>query len=153
MSDIRSKIYERGQSLFEVFLSLAIVAIIIVALVILASNAIRNSTYSKNKTLATRYSQEATEWLRGERDAGWDDFSKKVLAFSYYCLQTLTWAPGECGTSDTISNTSLIREVQLTIDNIPPPPRITAEVVVYWEDSQGVHDIKSTTDFTDWRTQ
>ncbi len=102
MSDVRYKIYERGQSLFEVFLSLAIVAIIIVALVILASNAIRNSTYSKNKTLATRYSQEAMEWLRGERDASWDNFSDKALAFSYYCLQTLTWASGQCGTTQYI---------------------------------------------------
>jgi len=148
MTSIKS---EKGQSLFEVFLSLAIVAIIIVALVILASNAIRNSTYSKNKTLATRYSQEATEWLRGERDAGWYDFSDKALASNYYCLQTIAWPPiGECGTSDTISNTSLIREIQFTIDS---QTQITVEVVVYWEDSQGVHDVKSTTNFTDWRAQ
>ena len=151
MNKVQHTRYEKGQSLFEVFLSLAVVTVIIVALVILASNAVRNTTYSKNKTLATRYSQEAIEWLRGERDADWDVFSLRALTSSYYCLQTLSWTSiGECGTSDTISNTSLIREAQFTIDS---PTQITIEVVVYWEDSQGVHETKTTTNFTDWRAQ
>jgi len=150
MKKIRHTKNEKGQSLFEVFLSLMVVTVIIVALVILASNAVRNTTYSRNKTLATRYSQEAIEWLRGERDADWDLFYDYAITSPYYCLQTLSWAIGECGTSATISNTSLIREVYFSDIT---QTQITIEVVVFWEDSQGVHETKTVTNLTDWRAQ
>lgn len=142
---------QKGQSMFEVFLSLTVITVVIVALVILASNAIRNTTYSRNKTISTRYSQETIEWLRGERDMDWTIFSQRAVTSQYYCMQTLSWDNiGQCSSSDTIANTSLFREVGLTIDD---PEQIEAEVRVYWEDSQGMHEVRTTTKFTDWRKQ
>ncbi len=144
---MNSKRYEKGQSLFEMVLAIAIMTMIIVAVVILASNAIRNSTFSKNKTLSSRYSQEAIEWLRGERDTNWTDFYEYALQGDF-CLQTLGWDPGACGNLQVIPGTSIVRGMTLSVNGAT---QVEAEVKVYWEDSQGIHETKTVTSFTDWR--
>jgi type II secretory pathway pseudopilin PulG len=148
---------QKGQSLFEIILALAIATIIIVALVALASSAIRNSNFSKNKTLATRYSQEATEWLRGERDGDFDAFFLKA-AIPQYCLSSLVWAEatvGPCTSGQEITDTPFFREVGFIRSTIIvgglPKNVVEAEVNVFWTDAQGVHEVKSVTNFTDWR--
>lgn len=147
----KSKNTQNGQSMFEVFLSLTVITVVIVALVILASNAIRNTTYSRNKTLSTRYSQEAIEWLRGQRDMDWTIFTTRAITSQYYCMDSLSWDNiGFCGGSDTIENTSLYREIGLTVDAVD---QIEAEVRVYWDDSQGMHEVRTTTKFTNWKKQ
>lgn len=148
---------ERGQSLFEIVLALAIATIIIVAMVALASSAIRNSNFSKNKTLATRYSQEATEWLRGERDTDFDAFFTRA-ANPLFCLKSLSWTEatiGSCTDGQEIPGTIFKREVGFTRTTVLvgglPKNVIGAEIKVYWQDAQGVHEVKSLTDYTDWR--
>lgn len=148
---------EDGQSLFEVVLALAIATIIIVAMVALAASAIRNSNFSKNKTLATRYSQEATEWLRGERDRDFDTFSAQA-ANPVYCLPSLSWTVatiGTCTDGQEIPGTIFKREVGFTRTTVTvgglPKNVIEAEMNVYWQDAQGMHEVKSITEYTDWR--
>jgi ABC-type transport system involved in cytochrome bd biosynthesis fused ATPase/permease subunit len=146
-----------GQSLFEVVLALAISMLIVVALVALTSSAIRNTTFSKNKTQATRLSQEATEWLRGERDADWTIFYNRA-ANPLYCLKSLSWSEatiGACTAGQEIANTIFKRELGFarSVVMVDGQPRnvVEAEVNVYWQDGQGLHEIRSVTDFTDWR--
>lgn len=140
-----------GQSLFEVVLALGVVTIIIVSLVLLTSNAIRNSRFSQNKTLATQYSQEAIEWLRSERDLDFDAFFDRAATSTTYCLQTLSWDKfTACSSSDTIADTILTREVAISNDSLI---QVQVDVVVFWTDSQGLHEVRSLTNFTDWRAQ
>ena len=140
---------QKGQSLFEVVLSLGVMTFIIVALIVLASNSVRNATFSRNKTLATRYSQEAVEWLRGERDLDWDLFHSRALSGTY-CLATLNWnSIGSCGSADVVGDTILTREMALTVESAT---QIEADVSVFWEDAQGIHEVRTTTTFVDWRS-
>ena len=148
---------QKGQSLFEIVLALAIATIIIVALVALASSAVRSSTFSKNKTLATRYSQEANEWLRGERDTDWDAFFIRA-AVPLYCVKSLSWAEatvGNCTGGQEITGTIYKREVGFVRTTVlvggVPKNVVETEVNVYWQDAQGIHEVKSVTNFTDWR--
>ena len=148
---------QKGQSLFEIVLALAIATIIIVALVTLASSAVRSSTFSKNKTLATRYSQEATEWLRGERDTDFDAFFVRA-ATPLYCVKSLSWAEatvGTCTNGQEITGTIYKREVGFVRSTVLvgglPKNVVEAEIKVYWQDAQGIHEVKSVTNFTDWR--
>lgn len=143
---------DSGQSLFEVVLALAITTIIIVAIVALAASAVRNSVFARNKTQASRYSQEAAEWLRGERDNDFDAFATRAVTPTW-CLPSLSWASakvGSCTSTDVISGTPFKREVVFTV---PSATNVDAEVKVYWDDAQGRHEVKSVTTFTDWRTQ
>lgn len=149
---------EGGQSLFEIIMALAIATLIIVAIVALAATSIRNTTFSKNKTLATRYSQEAVEWLRGERDADWETFFDIRAANPLYCLKSLTWSDasiGACLDGQEIANTAFKREVSFTRTTVTvgglPKDVVGAEIKVYWIDPQGIHETRTVTDFTDWR--
>lgn len=144
---------EKGQSLFEVVVALAVITLIIVAIVNLATNSIRNSDFSRDKTLATRYSQQALEWLRGQRDSDFTTFSNNALT-TIWCFSTLAWnSVGPCGTSQVISGTIFRREGYFTTNQIGGKTVIQATIRVYWSDAAGDHEVRSSTDLTDWRQQ
>lgn len=138
----------RGQSLFEVVLALAIIALIAVALVSLTTLSIRNTSFSKTETQANRFAQEAIEWLRGQRDtyANFFDLSGN------YCLNSLSFASASWPCSGNISGTVFKRE--LFVSNVTGELEKTVlktEVAVSWSDSQGIHETRSITYFSDWR--
>ena len=148
-----SKHGEMGQSLFEVVVAIGVIAIVIVGIVSVATSTIRNTSFTRNKALATRYTQEAIEWLRGQRDTNWVTFHTNAdTPPRIYCLDTLSWTnSGVCGASETIGgDTILLRQVAFS--NIVPA-EITANVTVSWTDSQGTHQVTTSTVFTDWRSR
>ncbi len=147
------KKYNSGQSLFEVVLALGLATLIMVALVALVTSSIRNSGYSRNKTYATRYTQETLEWLRGQRDDDWEAFSVNYLFCPtpphVQCLDTLAW--GNC---DTCSDTEFINNIfkrEVSFSDIAADS-VTVEITTYWTDAQGIHEVRSSTILTDWRT-
>lgn len=142
---------QQGQSLFEVVVALAIVTLVLIAMVALTAFSIRNTTFSKNKTLATRLAQETIEWLRGERDQDWQQFKEKA-AVPFWCLKGLTWeAPetvaGQCREGDFIPDSIFTREVHFTDVS---DDSIEARVILYWTDGGGYHEVASSTIFTNW---
>jgi type II secretory pathway pseudopilin PulG len=143
----------RGQSLFEVVVSIAISAIIIVALVALAANSIKNATFAKNKTIASRYAEEVTEWLRGQRDNNTNVFFTNTLVSASWCLPTPDWPVGPSASCDEfIEGTIFTRRVDVTRQFIGlGKTLISTDVVVSWDDAQGNHEVRSTTSFSDWR--
>jgi hypothetical protein len=143
---------EKGQSLFEVVLALGVITAICVGIVSLAVSAIRNASFSKNKTLAGRYAQEVTEWLRSERDTDFNIFEDNIIT-SPRCFPSLNWTGrvGSCGESDNIAGTPLFRVIEFTTNTISGKTVIDASVRVYWDDAQGAHEVRSTTSFSDWR--
>lgn len=144
---------ESGQSLFEITLALAITTVIIIAIVALTATSIRNTTFSKNKTLATSYSQEATEWLRGQRDADFQIFESRAL-IPKYCLPALSWVSasvGACGAGQEIVGTPFKREISFSTSVVNGKTLIQASTNVFWTDAQGLHEVRSVTNFSDWR--
>ena len=150
----------RGQSLFELVVAIAISALIIVALVSLATNSIKNSSFSNNRARAATYAQQATEWLRGQRDStingvnGMDILKGYAVSFPAYCLQDLGWAhpAGDtAGCTVKINGTIFYRWVTLSTSLPNGKTVIEADVVVSWTDSQGFHEVTSATNFSDWR--
>ena len=141
----------KGQSLFEVVVALGVVTMIIVAIIILATNSIRNTTYSRNKTLSSRYAQEAVEWLRNEREKGNSAFLLNI-AVPIYCFDNLSWTnAGVCDADETIAGTILKREAYFSTSLLSGKNIVEAVVVVSWDDSQGYHEVRNTTNFTDTR--
>lgn len=135
--------------MFEVVLALFIIAMIIVGVVFLSTNSISNSLFSRNKTLASRYSQEAVEWLRSEREK---DISLFVTRSGTYCLDVLSWSKNRnCNATEIITSTILKRQVVITEDVSTTDTIIKAEVTTSWDDSKGTHQAKSITEFNDIR--
>lgn len=149
---------ESGQSLFELLLAIGISALIIVVLVSLVSNALQNSAFSRNETLAARYAESATEWLRGQRDNRIDIFvANAVNVPRSWCLRdaSLTDASwnrhSACGASDKITGTEFYRQVDFSDTTVSGKRIYLADVTVSWTDSKGTHRVSSTTKFSDWR--
>lgn len=155
-----------GQSLFEVVVALAVISVVIVSLINVTTVSIRNTSFSRNNTVASRYAQEATEWLRGERDAGWNTFTTNAHNSSTYCLNGLSWNSGNCSTLEIIPATPFYRQVSFLcyINNPPTPPTppppcnnpainiVEASVTVNWSDAQGSHVVSTPIQFTNWKS-
>jgi len=144
--------YDKGQSLFEVVLAIAVVTLITVGIIILATDTIRNSTYSKNKTLASKYAQEGIEWVRDQRATDPTTFYTNVNVPTF-CISDLTstWDnPGPC--SDLyIGTTNFYREITFSVSSLNGKTSVYTVVTVYWDDSQGKHDAKAETTLVDTR--
>jgi hypothetical protein len=147
-----------AQSLFEVIFAIAIAALVMTAVVVLSTDSVRNSSFSRNQTHATRHAQEATEWLREERDSSWINFANRtgnpcVSSGSWgvsceipgvvFCLGNLNWSSG-CNISGSIFD----RQVNLDLIELN---NVEADIVVSWTDGQGTHEVRSITRFTNWR--
>lgn len=148
---MNKKNHVSGQSMFEVVIALFIIAMVVVGIVSVSTFSLSNSLFSRNKTLAGKYSQEAIEWLRSQRE---QDSAAFVLNAQTptYCLQTLAWSnSGVCGSSEVIGTSVFRREVNFTLDTSSGKNIIEADVKTYWDDSRGYHEAKSVTDFADVR--
>ncbi len=148
----------KGQSLFELVIAIGISALIIVVLVSLVGNALQNAAFAKNGTLAGRFAQEATEWLRGQRDADTNLFVANVSSQPYdaaRCFNTLSWsAIGPCGEDDKLAD-FFIRQITFkSVNGVVGGVTkniIEADITVSWTDSKGLHQVTNATDFSDWR--
>lgn len=154
----------RGQSLFEVVGALAVISLLIVGLINITTTSVRNTTFSRNNSVANGHAQQLSEWLRGQRDTNWVSFKANAEANGgIYCFDNLNWSnSGVCGTSEVILGTTFKRSAVFTcfqggaasaasalcssaLVNI-----IQANITVTWTDGQGDHNVNLTTQLTNW---
>lgn len=145
-----------GQSLFEVVVAIGVAALILVAAASLSTASVRNTTFSRNNALATKYAQEGGEWLRQQRDGGWNnllDNTDKV------CLGTLSWS-SSCPIDATFSRSTefVCKIFDPDTDTTAVDPScgsttniIDSYVTVSWVDGNGTHEVKNVTSLTRWR--
>jgi type II secretory pathway pseudopilin PulG len=148
-----------GFSLVELLVSIGVIVMVLVALTSGVSFAVKNTRYSKEKSLSVRHAQEAVEWVRNWRNImGWRAFNDFYSLGSGPATLCLTSLPknqveiqaldGECGTVRTIVGTNFRRQLTLT--------RIDAEtvgidVVMTWSDSGKDWSTKISSQITNWR--
>lgn len=124
---------EKGQSLVEVIVALAVALIVILALVRVTVTSIHNASFAKNQALATQYAQEGMEKIRAYRDQNdWSTFVANCDATlnSFVPPPPFSLSPTTgctCG-----SNSCTIKEV------------------ITWTDSQGTHKSELATRLTKW---
>jgi Tfp pilus assembly protein PilV len=145
-----------GQTLFEIVFAIVVTSIALIAVINLATISIRNTTFSRDKTLASRHTQEAVEWLRGQRDADWNAFASNVSKSSSWCLAGLSWTSdgthqGTCGgAGDFISGTKFKRSVSFTSVT---SDTISFDVATSWDDANGTHVVSASNVFTNWKSR
>ena len=139
-----SFIRNRGQSLVEVLVAVGIISLVLVAIVAGVTLAIKNASFSKNQTSATRYAQEAMEWLRNQRDQDWNAFVGRNGRA--YCLNNLSWSTGSC---EYVLGGIFKREAILS--GLVTDPRIEVKVTVSWQDAGGTHQSELSSYFTKWQ--
>lgn len=144
--------------MFELVVAIAISALIIVAIASLVTNSIRNANFSRDNALATSYAQNTIEWLRVQRDSDITAFMQKVSlndpAPTTYCFVDLNWdISTACGDAQVIQNTPFKREgvFTLTTDSGTGKTIIQTDISVSWQDGTQLHEVTTSTDFTDPR--
>lgn len=131
---------EKGQSLVEVIVALAIALLVILALVRVTVISMRNASFARNQALATQYAQEAMEWIRSQRDEDWGN-----LAEGTYCLSdSLSWSTGSC--SYTLEGI-FKREAVLTPQEAD---KFEVLVTVSWAEASETHQSELTSYLTKW---
>lgn len=157
------KLINKGQSLIELIFAIGIAALVISAIIALTSTSVKTSTGSRNNEEATKYVQEAIEYLRVTRDQtdGWDTLASSASTsgtINYLC----TYSSGDIIFESTssncpITNTNFTRYVTLKIlDDPASPTLIEAKVKVTWPegDASGTavtKEVESTTRFSRWQ--
>jgi type II secretory pathway pseudopilin PulG len=149
---------DHGQSLFEVVVAIAISALVLVVLVSLTRNAIQNAMFAKNKTIAGNYAQQASEWLRNQRDSDVENFFYTYAIQPNWCLPALAWDHSVAVPTDATSGCAALGYfipgtifVRWVAFDTSIANNVRAVVTVVWEDTKGTHEITNTTVFTDWR--
>ena len=149
---------QKGQTLFELLVAIAIGVVIITGIVILTTLSIGNSNVSKNDANGLRYAQEGLEWVRAERDKSWATvIAKSSNSTSYYCISSLNWnTASACNSSQVITGTTYRRTLSLKSsdsDGNGQADTIDATILIQWDDGGKQHATQIATQLTSWKGQ
>lgn len=75
---------QKGQSLVEAVVALAVAIIVVSAMAVAAITALNNADFSKYQNLATQYAQQGIEIVRQQSQTDWNNFSSNQLGS--WCL-------------------------------------------------------------------
>ncbi|MBL7158914.1 type II secretion system protein [Candidatus Microgenomates bacterium] len=127
----------KGQTLVEMVVTLAVAVMVISSLVVGVTVSIKNTRFAKNQSLATKYAQEAMEQVRLDRDQdGWIAFWTKVSSIE---------TPG-------IPNTIFSKQIEYIDESDPDGANNRAKIIVTvsWTEGGREHRSKLTTYLTKW---
>jgi len=127
-----------GQSLVEMIVAIAVMMVVVVSLISVATTSLRNASFSRDQALATKYAQDAIENVRSQRNQNpWDSFATECININ-------------CGT--ILSGISYPSPFTLTCGcNCPDPDMCEVTVNVSWADTKGTHKSELTTRLTNWK--
>lgn len=116
-----TKKYQKGQTLLEGVVALAVSAIIITSITVVVVRALANAQYSKTQNQATQYAQQGMEIVRNIRETDWATFDN--LRNNTYCMAesctTLSTAVGNaCGPSSAVAGRCTTQNVGLFIRQV-----------------------------------
>lgn len=135
---------KHGFSLIEVIIFVSIMSVFFIMVLQMSTTSLATLKTSERRTYATRYAEEAIEWLSGEKEIDWDNtFLPKapLTTPTVYCFNgpMTTWpAAGAC-TGFTL-NGFFKREVALSRQSNTTPGdfQVTANVTVSWQQGTGI---------------
>lgn len=139
---------QSGQTLAEVVVAIGVIVLLVTGLIVGTSVTLKASQYSKARSQAVQYAQEAVELSRNLRDSGWTGF------FPYGAVTPISWCLDKAGSWTAMSGACsanidnfYTRQVTFTWDD----PRMKTDVVVSWIDGNKTHTVPISTYFTQWK--
>ena len=131
---------KKSFSLIEVLVFVTVLGLFFVAALTVTTFNLKNMKIQEHKILATRYAEEAVEWLKQEKEDDWTVFIAHGSAGgTTYCLNSsLSWTSGSC--ADYSLGTIFKRE--LVIKNSGD-----AVITVSWQDMGTVLSVPIKTTF------
>jgi type II secretory pathway pseudopilin PulG len=134
-------------SLIEVLVFTAVLGLFFVAAMAVTTFNLRNMKIQEHKILATRYAEEAVEWLKQEKEDDWSVFITHNPVSSNYCLNSsLNWnSPSLCGEVYTLGT---IFKRELLITNFGSPvDQVNTTITVTWKEGTNSFNVTIPTVF------
>lgn len=136
---------QRGQSILEILIAVAVTAVLLVSLLSLGTTSVKTSTYSRDLNLATKFSNQVADWLRNQRtEIGWVSFTEILINHGNeftLCLNDFPnnisefglIVPGNCNYAggELISGTSFWREAHFNLTTVNDGT-IKATIHTHW---------------------
>jgi|SRR3989344_4268006 len=146
-----------GQSLLEVVVAISVVVLVLATMISAISYALSNAQYARNKALATKYAQEAVEWLRTQRDVDWYAFYGYAGSWpdgNHYCLSSLAWTNIDpcisTEANDKIPGTPFLRDLTFT-QSQSLTDRTEIAITVSWPQGTQTPTVMVNTYLTKWK--
>lgn len=143
-------IKEKGQTLIELIVVMAVGIVIITALTFAAIYTLRNANFAKNQAQATKLAQGGMETVRSIRDRDptfvglWsDNFGTCANGTCYYIFSGNSFTSGTNLSFEDLGN-GLKRQIQMKNGASFDTEKIVT-VLVRWSDISGDHDSNLTT--------
>ena len=124
---------KKAFSLIEVLVFITILSLFFISAVTVTIFNLRNMKIQEHKILATRYAEEGNEWLKQEKEDDWQVFTTHTG--TNYCLNSLNWTSGLCGTHSLGTPAFLKRDLIIT-NSGSPVDRITTNLTVSWLENE-----------------
>jgi len=118
-----------GFSLIEVLVFVAVLSLFFISAVTITTFSLRNLKIQEHKIIATRYAEEASEWIKQEKEDDWEIF--KSHSDTYYCLNLLNWDVGAC-TSYFLGTPGFFKRDLNVSRSGNPIDKITTVLTVSW---------------------
>lgn len=117
-------------SLVEVLVFVTILSLFFVAAVTITTFNLRNLKTQEHKIVATRYAEEASEWVKQEKEDDWQIFTTHN---GNYCLNSnpLAWNSGGCSTY-SLGTPGIFKRDLIITDYSNPVDKVDIRITVGW---------------------
>ena len=142
---------KKSFTLIEVLIFVTILSLFFVTAITITVVSLRNLKIQEHKILATRYAEELLEWLRGEKEADWNQFTTHSgpYCFNSSPIPMSNWpTSGNCPPASFLNNLYK-REVILTPQG-SPPYQVNVSITVLWQELGQTYQVPINTVFTVW---
>ncbi len=140
--------HHSGQTILEILLATAIIAILLVSLIALSTYSSKSSTYAKQLNQATDYSNQLADWLRDQKQLlGWFSFLQLLEEdtnnnYVTYCFNNLPSTTNDfrnlsnspCPSTAHILNTNFTRQATFDLSQTDQGI-ITVNITTSWQDN------------------
>ncbi len=135
--------------MIEVLVFVSVVTIFFVAAATVSSFSLRIAKSNENKILATLYAEELIEWLRGEKEADWEQFKSDTVSTNPsvdYCfyespLESSWSATTKLATACTNFDLDNIFKRDMTVSRTSDENQLDVAVTVSWRDGPNTFSV------------
>ena len=127
---------KKGFSLVEVLVFITILSLFFIVAVTITTFNIRNMKIQEHKILATRYGEEAVEWIKQEKEDDWQLFKtygNPTGSAINYCLNSLDWnTKTDCGNNYTLGLPNIFKRVLIITNSGNPVDSASVNLTTSW---------------------
>lgn len=156
----------RGFTIIELLVAVGVVSMVMVAVTSGVATSLKNSRFSKEKSISVRLAQEGVEWMRENRDKnGWNSLTAQLTSAGatdaspkVYCLPSAgvemtvltTAGAGACTTGENVVGADqFMRTLTLSYNSTAEEVRVASRV--YWDDGSGDKETILESSMKKWR--